>query len=74
MHRFCNETGIFDNFLKRKPNRFLKNYRKYLPESLMKAYAVVKSKLLPVEKAARMFGVPAQTLRDRINGNGDPCN
>ena len=38
----------------------------------MKAYEIVKSKQIPVEKAAQMFGVPAQTLRDRINGNVHP--
>ena len=55
-----------------KPNKYLKNYRKYSPDSLMKAYEIVKSKQIPVEKAAQMFGVPAQTLRDRINGNVHP--
>ena len=57
-----------------KPNKFLKNYRKYSPESLIKAYEIVKSKRISVEKAARMFCIPAQTLCDQINGNGDPRN
>ena len=40
----------------------------------MKTYEILKSKRITVEKAARMFGVPAQTLRDRISGNVDPRN
>jgi len=40
----------------------------------MKAYEIVKSKRIPVEKAAHIFGIPAQTFRDRINGNVDPRN
>ena len=74
MHRFRNETGIFDTFFsqRKQPNKFLKNYRKYSPESLMKIYEIVKRKRIPGETAAHMICVPAQTLRDRINGNVDP--
>ena len=38
----------------------------------MKVYEMVKSKRIPGETAAHMICVPAQTLRDRINGNVDP--
>ena len=38
----------------------------------MKIYEIVKSNRIPGETAAYMICVPAQTLRDRINGNVDP--
>jgi len=40
----------------------------------MKAYKIVKDKGVAVKKAARMYGVPQQTLRDRVLGKVDPVN
>ena len=51
-----------------KPNHIEKRYRRYSPESLLKAYEAVEEKKLPVKKAAREFGIPVQTLRDRVKG------
>lgn len=38
------------------------------------AYHVAKSMSVPVDKAARLCGVPTQTHRDRIKGYVDPRN
>jgi len=43
-----------------------KSYRKYRPELLDKAYSLVKEKQVPVKRAAKLFNVPVQTLRDRV--------
>jgi len=40
----------------------------------MKAYKIVKDKGVAVKKAARMYGVPQQTLRDIVFGKDDPVN
>ena len=45
-----------------------KKYRGYSQESLTKAFKAVKEKNMPVQRAAREFGVPESTLRDRIKG------
>ncbi|XP_053394116.1 uncharacterized protein LOC123523838 [Mercenaria mercenaria] len=45
----------------------------YSKESLLAAYSAVKNGLA-VKAASRQFGVPAQTLRDRVKGYIDPIN
>lgn len=47
------------------------NYRVYSPSKLSHAYHDVVEKNLSVYKAARIYNVPEQTLRDRINGRID---
>jgi transposase-like protein len=49
--------------------RIEKRYRRYTPEAPLKTYQLVKQKGVRVQKAARMFGVPPQTLRDRVLGH-----
>jgi hypothetical protein len=41
---------------------------------LLQAYKLVKDKGFAVKKAARIYGVPQQTLRDRVLGRIDPIN
>jgi transposase-like protein len=67
---YIDEPTSFQN----KPSKFTAGYRKYNPESMLLAYKAVKEKGLQVEKAARQFGVPSQTLRDRVRGAIDPVN
>ena len=45
-----------------------KKYRGYSQENLAKAFKAVKEKNMPVQRAAREYGVPESTLRDRIKG------
>ena len=45
-----------------------KKYRGYSQENLAKAFKAVKEKNTPVQRAAREYGVPESTLRDRIKG------
>lgn len=40
--------------------------------TLLKAYEAVKERKVPVKTAARQFGVPENTLRDRVKGRIDP--
>jgi len=40
----------------------------------MKGCKIVKNKGVAVKKAAKMYGVPQQTLRDRVLGKVDPVN
>ena len=47
-------------------------YRKYSHEKLMKAYEAVSVKNLSVSKAAKLYKVPEQTLRDRIRNKVSP--
>jgi len=49
-------------------------YKTYSPEALLKAYNLVKERRIPVKKAARMYNVPQQTLRDRVLGKTDPIH
>ena len=58
--------------LQGKPTEYDKKYRNYTPESLHCAFKAVREKGLNVNKAALQYGVPAQTLRDRVNGSVDP--
>ena len=41
---------------------------------ISKAYKIVKDKGVAVKKAARMYGVPQQILRDRVLWKVDPVN
>ncbi|XP_052279003.1 uncharacterized protein LOC127877322 [Dreissena polymorpha] len=51
-----------------KPQR-CKRRRNYKKESMDLAYKAVHEKGMKVKTAARMFGVPHQTLRDRVSGH-----
>ena len=55
-------------------NKYFRKYRNYTAESLLKALDNVKNKGMSVKKAARSFGVPVTTLRDRVLGYIDPIN
>jgi transposase-like protein len=54
------------------PTKVDRRYRKYSAETLLKAYEAVKERKVPVKTAARQFGVPENTLRDRVKGRIDP--
>ena len=46
----------------------------YTDETLQKVYNGVKSEGLPVQTVAKKYGVPLQTLRERVKGHADPYN
>ncbi|XP_052227458.1 uncharacterized protein LOC127842149 [Dreissena polymorpha] len=50
------------------PKKYNAGKRNYNPESLLLAYKAVKEKGMKIKTAARNFGVPTQTLRDRVKG------
>ncbi|XP_053379621.1 jerky protein homolog-like [Mercenaria mercenaria] len=58
----------------RKPKKIEKKYRKYAAESMLKAYDAVREKGVPVQRAALQYGVPEQTLRDRVKGIVNPLS
>ena len=41
-----------------------KMFKQYTREKMMQAYNAVKKKKMPVDRAAKLYGVPAQTLRE----------
>ena len=43
------------------------NYRVYDPNKLTSAYIAIKNENLPVLTAAKKYGVPKTTLRDRVS-------
>ncbi|XP_045188616.2 uncharacterized protein LOC123546428 [Mercenaria mercenaria] len=47
-------------------------YRMYSPTAMTNAYQAVREMRLPVKTAARQYGVPQTTLRDRVLGRIDP--
>ena len=51
-----------------KPAKASAKYRQYPPSLLIEAYIAVKEKSISVNKASRMYQVPAQPLRDRVLG------
>lgn len=51
--------------------RVLKNGQ-YSPTALYTAYKLVKETGAAIKTAARQYGVPASTLRDRVKGRIDP--
>lgn len=51
-----------------KPSKYYRRYRNYTPDQLLKAYREVIDNKTPVKRAANLFGVPRQTLRDRVSG------
>ena len=50
-----------------------RKYKKY-ENALKLAFQAVSNKGTPVKRAAKMFGVPVSTLRDRVAGRVDPEN
>ncbi len=44
----------------------------YTEEAISNAYDEVKTKRLPLERVAKKYGIPFQTLRDRVKGLVDP--
>ncbi|XP_060604794.1 uncharacterized protein LOC132757505 [Ruditapes philippinarum] len=44
----------------------------YSPTALQNAYKLVKETGMPIKSAARQYGVPHSTLRDRVKGRIDP--
>lgn len=44
----------------------------YSPTALYNAYMLVKDTGMPIKTAARQYGVPHSTLRDRVKGRIDP--
>ena len=58
-----------------KPVKATRKYRSsYSAQALLGAYESVKLKGLSVHRAAIQFGVPEQTLRDRVKGRIDHTN
>ena len=47
-------------------------YRIYSPTAMFNAYQAVREMNMPVKRAARQYGVPQTTLRDRVAGRIDP--
>ncbi|XP_045169024.1 uncharacterized protein LOC123531825 [Mercenaria mercenaria] len=47
-------------------------HKGYSPSALFNAYKLVKETGIPVKTAARQYGVPHNTLRDRVKGRVDP--
>ena len=47
-------------------------YRNYSPERMLKAVDEVKLKKTSIRRVAGEYGIPYQTLRDRISGKVDP--
>lgn len=50
------------------PNRTVKKRRLYSKEALQAAYKAVKDSSISVNAAAKQYGVPLTTLRDRVDG------
>ena len=50
-----------------------KKYKRYSTDTIH-AFEAVKTKGMSVRRAAHVFRVPVQTLRDRIQGKVDPTN
>ncbi|CAC5388549.1 unnamed protein product [Mytilus coruscus] len=47
-------------------------YRTYSPTALTRAYSAIMVDKLSINRASKSYGVPFQTLRDRVTGNVDP--
>ena len=62
---------FFIFFIQVQPVQFKSKYRNYNQESLTNAYIAVTEENMSVLGAARQFGVPTQTLRDRVKGTID---
>jgi hypothetical protein len=62
---------FFSSFFQIHPKKAIKRLKQYNKEMMLKAFDEVKNNKTPVDKAARLFGVPAQTLRDRVLGKVD---
>ncbi|KAH3876991.1 hypothetical protein DPMN_000845 [Dreissena polymorpha] len=50
----------------------VKKHKGYSPSALTDAYKLVKETGIPIKTAARQYGVPHNTLRDRVKGRVDP--
>ncbi|XP_060556927.1 uncharacterized protein LOC132717474 [Ruditapes philippinarum] len=59
-------------FKQAKPVHLKAKYRSYSPTALQNAYKSVVESGTPVLRASKLFGVPQQTLRDRVLGKIDP--
>lgn len=54
------------------PMKASMKYRLYSPTAMTSAYQAVKEAKMPIKTAARQFGVPQTTLRDRVLDRIDP--
>ncbi|XP_053402820.1 uncharacterized protein LOC128558058 [Mercenaria mercenaria] len=61
-----------DTMCSRVLHKIQAKYRAYSPSALHNAYKSVVDNGAPVLRASRMYGVPQQTLRDRVLGKIDP--
>lgn len=68
MHR----TFDFFFLLQMNPTSSVSKYRIYSPSAMTSAYQAVREMGMPVKTAARQYGVPQTTLRDRVLGRIDP--
>ncbi|KAH3827187.1 hypothetical protein DPMN_129117 [Dreissena polymorpha] len=59
---------------KTSPRKFHSKYKNNLPENVLKAEVEVNSKQLSIRRAAQEYGIPLNTLRDRVNGQIDSDN
>jgi len=50
----------------------VKKHKGYSPSALTNAYKLVKETGIPIKTAARQYGVPHNTLRDRVKGRVNP--
>ena len=63
------------HFFQQTPVKVIRKKRStYSKENLARAYSAVKQSNQAIRTAARTFGVPVQTLRDRVIGIVDPDN
>ena len=54
------------------PQKRVSKHKGYSPSAMMNAYKMVMETGAPVKTAARQYGVPHNTLRDRVKGRVDP--
>ncbi|KAJ8315567.1 hypothetical protein KUTeg_007717 [Tegillarca granosa] len=64
----CSNSQNTINQSKVKPSKSKKRYRLYNHESISDAYTDVMTNGLSLRAAARKYGIPVQTLRDRVTG------
>ena len=54
--------------------KFTGKKRQYTPEPLTKAYQEVTGHCLSIHKAAKLYGIPDSTFKDRFRGGGEHFN
>jgi transposase-like protein len=65
---------LFFVYFQNKPSRYHGSYKNYSPDALDNAYKKVTTTKVSIRRVCMEYGIPYNTLRDRVRGKVDHDN